>query len=78
MKTKLQYFKENWIFCIIMNIFLIPVIWMPINTIELDMYYKVGTTILIWVYLYLDSMKSWYNDYRFDYLNDLIKKQNRK
>ena len=73
MKDKKQFFKENIIGCIFFNI--PPIIGLSIllpNIIS-DIFYSVGVTILISLYLLFNSLDDWYNDYRFTELEKQVK-----
>ena len=73
MKTKNEYLKENWIVIIIWNTITIFPIMTAVSNIEIPMYMRIGTIILIFLYMCGNSLESWYNDYRFDELHKLIK-----
>ena len=71
MKTKTEFLKENIILACIWNIPSTLCIIIPfINVLKKE--YLICGSIIIFIYLSLSSIESWYNDYRFEELEKQI------
>ena len=75
-KKKLQYLKENIVWACIWNITLIPLIAIPITYINLPIYLKVGTIIVVYISFVATSIKDWYVEERIDILEKKLKELN--
>ena len=75
MKTKKQFFKENWLIAIIWNI---PISFFTSSFLSSILEIKISNAILIFIaifaVLFINSIESWNNEERIKYLNDEIEK----
>ena len=77
MKTAIQFLTENWWLALIWNLPLITLLSIPLSNIFNEAYKILSISIALWLYISLNSIKNWYNDYKFDELEKQIKELNK-
>lgn len=73
MKTRFQYFKQYIILSIVLNIPFIVILYIPLSHINLDLSILIGSTALVYGFSCVNSLSTWYDNYRFEYLEKQIK-----
>jgi len=73
MKTKLKFLKENWLLAFVWNIPVLFWVLFTLSYFNVELFVRIGLACVLYMMFFLNSIISWYNDYRFDELEKQIK-----